>query len=96
MLKKVIAKVSAFALALTIVGGGGAVAKEAYKNTTGTSYGITVEAASNVIICRRIKVYGVLYSGRQIRLVRTGTTYQIFIDGRFIRTAPVSAVQILG
>ena len=96
MLKKVIAKVSAFALALTIVGGGGAIAKDAYKNSTGTSYGITVEAASKYIICRRISVSGVLYSGRQIRLVRQGAIYQIFIDGRFIRTAPVSAVRILG
>ena len=97
MLKKVIAKVSAFALALTIVGGGGAIAKDAYKNSTGTSYGITVEAASApVVVCRRITVYGVLYSGSQIRLVRSGNNYNIFVDGRYIRTAPVGAVRILG
>jgi hypothetical protein len=99
MLKKVIAKVSAFALALTIVGGGGAIAKEAYKNTTGSSYGITVEAAgigAPVIVCHRISVAGVLYSGRQIRLVRQGNNYHIFIDGRFVRTAPMGVIRILG
>ena len=96
MLKKVIAKVSAFALALTIVGGGGAIAKDAYKNSTGTSYGITVEAASKYIICRRISVSGVLYSGRQIRLVRQGNNYRIYIDGRYILTAPMGVIRILG
>lgn len=99
MFKKVMAKVSAFALALTIVGGGGAIAKDAYKNSTGTSYGITVEAAgigAPVIVCRRIAVGGVLYSGRQIRLVRQGNNYRIYIDGRYIRTAPMGVIRILG
>lgn len=99
MFKKAMSKVTAFALALTIVGGGGAIAKEAYKNSTGSSYGITVEAAglgAPVIVCHRIMVGGVLYSGRQIRLVRTGNNYRIYIDGRYIRTAPMGIIRILG